>query len=328
MLTFLDVALLACVVYMICLRKPAVDGGFDRQTTAVIRGVAMIGIVLHHIGNGLGLASPIMFSVGYLATGVFFFISGYGNTLSIDKCTKVNITWLTKKLSKILLPFFIFFVLFYITAFDRPDVKSALKELIRLNTPTGGQCWFIKIILFCFIIHFISALLFKSKKWRCTVLFILTVIYILAAYYFKLSNEWFNSVLCYPLGAMCTYTFANKTIKKKELLIWGALFLVSFYLVNHFYQLAFCLGILCALLFSLFCFVYGKEYHSESPLLEWIGNNSFEFFLFQMIPLHILKNTKDFLYGIPYALGILILTGLIVWLYKKLFQIIKSIKYR
>ena len=66
-MSFLDVIMAAFVVCFLGFTRPLEKGeqGFGRDTTATLRGLAMLGIVLHHIHNRFGYASPILSSIGY-----------------------------------------------------------------------------------------------------------------------------------------------------------------------------------------------------------------------------------------------------------------------
>lgn len=86
-MSFLDIILAVLVIAVLLVSKPlpSKEDVFSRESTASLRGVAMLGIMLLHIHSALGLLSPVLLQVGYLATGLFFFISGYGNTISLNK---------------------------------------------------------------------------------------------------------------------------------------------------------------------------------------------------------------------------------------------------
>ena len=87
MLTYLDIVLFILLGLFLS-RSTAIDDAdafFCKDSTSSLRGLAMLGIILHHIHNELQYGSFLLSSVGYLSTGLFFFISGYGNSLSLKK---------------------------------------------------------------------------------------------------------------------------------------------------------------------------------------------------------------------------------------------------
>ena len=85
-MSFLDcISAVFVVVFFACSRQNEEKTILGRESTASLRGLAMLLIILHHIHNRFGFYSPILTQVGYLTTGVFFFVSGYGNMFSINK---------------------------------------------------------------------------------------------------------------------------------------------------------------------------------------------------------------------------------------------------
>ena len=98
-MSFLDLIMAILVASLLFMSKPVSSACdiFSRDSTASFRGMAMLGIMLLHIHSALGLLSPVLLQVGYLATGLFFFISGYGNMISLNK-KEQSFKWLCNKL--------------------------------------------------------------------------------------------------------------------------------------------------------------------------------------------------------------------------------------
>ena len=157
---FLDVIFaIFMVAFLIYIRPIGEDDrGFGRDTTATLRGLAMLGIILHHIHNRFGAHSPILSTLGYLTTSLFFFISGYGNMISINKKNEVRSEWLYRKFFKIYRPFFAAYWLYYIMETFiysdlRPSLKEAVFDMLTVSMPNQVS-WFPKIILLCFLFHY------------------------------------------------------------------------------------------------------------------------------------------------------------------------------
>ena len=165
---------------------------FDRDSTATIRGLAMIGIILHHIHNRLTFSSLLLASIGYLSTAIFFFISGYGNSLSINK-KNPNFRWILKKISKIYIPFFVIYWLYFISnCIFYPEKIPAFREIIQdiftISLPNEVS-WFPKIIVLCFILHFLSKKAFSNNKTlQCIMITSSLIIYV----FFLLENTFGN----------------------------------------------------------------------------------------------------------------------------------------
>ena len=80
-------ALAVSFLYGAKLRKPPSLTGLDRRTTDVLKGMAILVIMVHHMV--LRMSHPgilLLFrGIGYLGVAVFFFCSGYGMTVSAEK---------------------------------------------------------------------------------------------------------------------------------------------------------------------------------------------------------------------------------------------------
>ena len=71
----------------------------NRDSTATIRGVAILGIVLHHIAlhtdydvNKIPLVNLVINECGFPCTAIFFFFSGFGCWLSLNKLSSLDST--------------------------------------------------------------------------------------------------------------------------------------------------------------------------------------------------------------------------------------------
>ena len=84
---------------------------FSKNSMYVLRGVSMLLIILHHINHhadiafGIALLGRLLDELGYLSTGVFFLLSGYGLTVSINKNQPITLSYCTKRLFRIFYTF-------------------------------------------------------------------------------------------------------------------------------------------------------------------------------------------------------------------------------
>ena len=206
-MNFLDCILTVLIVLILAVSKPISKNSeiFGRDSTASLRGLAMLGIMLHHIQNELGLCSPILIQVGYIATGLFFFISGYGNTISLNK-NGSSIKWIWNKFLKIYIPFFVvywfcFICLYAIYPLELPTEIETIKDMVTISLPNQAS-WFPKIILLCFAVHWLANKLFLNKKIQTLVVFCCIVIYIAVMWKKGFAACWYNSVICYAIGIL------------------------------------------------------------------------------------------------------------------------------
>lgn len=221
---FLDLLFAISIIVFLCNVKFVNGGTFNRELTAVLRDVAMIGIILHHIHNELHYFSPIMTQIGYVGTALFFFISGYGNMISIN-----NKYWLINKFSKIYVPYIVVYALFLIFSscveLNNLSIEEIATDLITVSLPRYVS-WFPKIILLCFVLQYLSRLLSRNQTIQLLIVGCVVVSFIVYAYTNQWDSYWYNSVFCYCVGCL----FANPIVRKKlcieKLFTFIALFIV------------------------------------------------------------------------------------------------------
>lgn len=110
---------------------------FYRNDTEIIRGGSMLMIIIHHTANYLYYQHPneatSMLSIystqqlGYLGTGLFFFLSGYGMICSL-RHNRVDRSYIKKKCNSIFLPFVLSWIVFltFLFVFDRNLLQADL----------------------------------------------------------------------------------------------------------------------------------------------------------------------------------------------------------
>ena len=109
----------------------------------------MLLIVLHHIyqytASRYGVTYPmplaiILQSLGYLATGVFFLLSGYGLTFSMKRSEPISLSYSVKQLLKIYKPFLFIWIISVgvdLLFFKQYGYNEHLMNALTLNL-TGG----------------------------------------------------------------------------------------------------------------------------------------------------------------------------------------------
>lgn len=288
----------------------------------------MLGIVLHHIHNNLGYHSPILSSMGFLTTSLFFFISGYGNMLSINKSSRTEITWLTKKIVKIYLPFFVaYWIGYLISYFLYPQLcPSGLDMLIDIFTVSlpGQISWFPKIILLCFALQWIAKKLFSNIVYQNASILLIVLVYMVVMWKTGQSAFWYNSVICYPLGCIFAKTkvFGKILSKFKDkkfismivsVLLFGATVVLSKKLEI--------LKFISPIFFSLGCYYFSLIFNVKTKLFSWIGNNSFEFYIFHIISYQAfakLISVNKYLYTLLVFVGTFVLVYVYLFVNRKI----------
>lgn len=296
-MTNLYLIFVATVIIVVSHIRPLSSNGesFGRDTTATIRGFAMIAIILHHVHNKYGLTSAILSPAGYIATGIFFFISGYGNSFSLNKRKDIEFVWLLRKIIKIVIPFLCAYLVYLLViVFKYPDLypykKEIIVDILTVSLPHQVS-WFPKIILACFLLHWILKKIAKSNE-KHVVIFMFAVIacYMAIMITKNTPNYWYVSLLCYPLGCLIALLFPSgcgSQMPKTKKIMYSILFAIAFLLLFLSLNIGLLIRILCPMALSLFLYFISSLIEIKTRLLEWIGNNSFETYVFQAVNLQL-----------------------------------------
>jgi len=290
----MDIFLIICLVILLYLlyiniKKEYNIVPFSKEHTSIIRGVAITIIILHHIAQKypLGIMSYILTQVGYIFTGVFFLISGYGNNFSIEKNNSNYgyFLWLINRFLRIIISFIIvdvpFIILTMVTGYIKEmSIFFILKSILTLSTPFY-TIWYLKIQIILYLFTYISYLI--SKKHTILLINTLCILLVVILWYFDFPSFWWNSLLCYPIGFM----FAKYKEKlnfnniKFKLLIVFAIFLIPIYFITGkkfaILSIMSCL-VSVVIIISLSSYCIGK-----SKLFSNIGNISLECYLVHLV---------------------------------------------
>lgn len=275
----------------------------------------MLMIILHHIVYIWGGPSYLRFtsSWGFLGTGMFFLLSGYGLYVTLSSRKSLPVSWILGKLKNLLFPFYFTFACYslFLLAFDQDSFnKTFLVSLCQLRIP-NTTTWFLKAIIGLYILTFFVFKLKISNIYRVLLIFLTTFSFFVFAYHF-LSAEWYWSILNFPLGMIIGLNI-NKLnncmnmCEKKFLFI-----LVVYFGLSNFLHV----NVLTSILFSLMTIVAMVYFNPTNKILDYIGRKSINFYLFQMIFLHLgLRVCSNF---ILYACFVLFLTFILSLGYDKI----------
>lgn len=274
---------------------------FDKQDTYSLRGICMLLIIMHHVyhylANDYGVAwNNSLFSycincAGYWSTGCFFLLSGYGLNCSL-KSKELNFQYAKSHLLNLILPYLYAYV---------------INILLTGNLSMFSQGWFYKTILAIYVISFATYHFIQNQKARLTIISALIITYIVYANAcLGLMHYYTNSIICFPIGILCSMSFP--TMQKKYLPL--ILLCVGFILFVGLEKLGFNYAdYILAILFSFICIYLTSIVNVTCGLLDYIGKKSIMFYVLQIALLEpMLKIESPWIYGIGMFVVIYALT--------------------
>lgn len=189
---------------------------FDRRDTYSLRGLCMIFIILHHIyqytASRYGISYPwplaiMLQDAGYLMTGVFFLLSGYGMFQSMAKRVTLSWDYVITHLWKLLQPFLFIFIIDVIVYSIRYTFEPELfiKNLLTLSLTDAGSLWFMKVIFCLYVIVFMIQHFIKTPTIKVFSLWLVCGAYVIITIINHVGSQWWNSILCFPLGYSLAY---------------------------------------------------------------------------------------------------------------------------
>ena len=317
-------AIIVAMLYGLACVKSANMSVFTKEKSDSLRSILSIIIVLHHVYLSMGYGFLSQFkSWGAVVVSIFFFISGYGNMLSINKRKEVKLEWIYKKILKIYVPFFVAYWIDYLCltlmyADLRPSGRDTVIDILSVSLPNQVS-WFPKIILLCFAVHWIAKKLFNNVLFQNGLILSAVLLYIAIMWKNGYGDYWYNSVICYPLGCIfakpAVFDKVLGYLKEKKIRSFvcsGLLFGVAIFVPSKILNIRF----LCPVFFSLGCYYFSYIFKTKTNILSWVGNNSFEFYVFHIVSLQAFAN---FIAVNKYVYALSVLVGSFAFVYAYLF---------
>ncbi|WP_026506072.1 acyltransferase family protein [Butyrivibrio sp. NC3005] len=264
---------------------------FSLETSLDLRGIAACVVMIHHFALRTKTPDKMFYYwfVGYIAVGVFFFLSGYASFFQLErKEEKFWDNYFPKRFFRLLLPFVItnsVYAIFYCHSISEYFEAMFTLRQIKGNPSEWSVVWFLAVILLFTVLFWISfRFVGANKKIGVGIFFVGTVIFILVNRYLLHSiSYWFNSSLAYVTGiAYCMYKdkisdFVNR-FKKVLIPILTILVLGIFFATTKGYQFWWIQVTCCELCLCLFVTLeYSVQIRSE--IFKKIGTASWEIFL-------------------------------------------------
>ena len=174
---------------------------FQREASLYWRGIAALMVVFAHLTiyleeEGINVGPAVIFDwVGGMGVLLFFFVSGYGTTLS---ARKVDLKWLVNHILRLWIPVTLLRMIFYFgykAADHAYDLKGFLLYAIGLDNPA----WFVAVMLSIYVTVYIAKRFFSSHF--LTALLVLNLLTSAIFLTCGLSPSWYNGHLVFVFGA-------------------------------------------------------------------------------------------------------------------------------
>lgn len=279
----------------------------NKRDCYTLKGIAMILIIISHI---VGQLSKIYFwkipiltfilSWGYISTGVFFFLSGYGMFYSLTRKPHIGYHYVYCHLISLLKPFLICWFISSVLAYFLFHIPvSHLFENLLMLQIGDMSTWFFKVILgiyiFCFILYSIRI----SNKIRLILISTFCLIYVIITILLGFENYWYLSVMNFPLGMLCALNYDKiKNIISIKVCWWCLILYMLLYLGSYYFaaEIIFSISmkIIASLSFSIFSIGIIQYITVFNKLLTFTGHNSIYMYLGQFIFLYTIADVLLF----------------------------------
>lgn len=290
----------------------------NRNYTAWLRGICIILIVFSHTASEFeailsAYHLTTLLQAGWIATGVFFFLSGYGLTLSIRK-NNIDRTYIWTHLKRLLFPYLIFWGLYIITGLlvgHFPTEENLIVSFLSLKMPNADS-WFFRTILVIYLLYMIIARF--QKRYAGMILSVTIVIYAVTLAISSVAGWWWNTICCFPVGM----AFARNASLQRPF-SWTGLAVLGMATVVC-YKIPFLGSFAVPVLFSIFCAELSVWVHFPKtwhfPVLIYTGTNSLYMYLLESIPIGFFPSERMGL--VFYVVGGILTTIILTYIGKSL----------
>ena len=302
----------------------------SKENCNIIRGIVAIVIILHHSAFYVSYGRILDFllkNIGASMTTIFFFYSGYGLMLSLNKKSDYMTHFIRKRLLTIVIPYIVTNFVYIIVSElygNHISLLNALKSFVKGNTLVPYS-WYVVVIFFLYLAFYLSFRWLDIKKGTI-VCIVLNIAYIVAAFLAGFEEYWYNTAFAFSFGILfyinCEKIFA--LFKKRDIikficlvLTFGVLLVlgklihngVLLIIIKSMRSVVFCMIML--LLSMLLC-------GHTNKVLELLGNISYELYLYQGVAFLILRDTWFRRQSIVFAVAVLAITFIFAYVFGRL----------
>lgn len=210
---------ITCILFLVLLfalslRKKENISVLDKDDMRGARGLFAVAIILHHVSqifdSNIANAGISFFFFSY--TGIFYMLSGYGLSFSVNEKTGYLQGFIYTKIFKLFLP--------YIVALMTEIIASVFLKNKSVTLIIRDSGWFVKSIIIMYLIWFVC---YKFYSHRGKEIFYLSMLlgvflYVTICYVMRLESFWFSDIFSFFLGIMIYYnqSFLLNNVESKN----------------------------------------------------------------------------------------------------------------
>ena len=315
----------------------------SKETSGCLKGIFAIIVLIHHLYQYSGMyINPIIDilvqSFGYLAVGIFFFISGYGIFVSSKKKDYLNNFWKRR-----FFPLYLFYVVLIVLYLWWKSILGIYVSKIEIiqsfffgKTLVVGA-WYLQSIFIFYIIYYFVFKYIRENRTRIVTMTLCIVGYCLICIKLKLPTTWYESTFCLAIGMLWAFQKdrLDSNLKIKCLrYFWIILILFVGTYIMHF-KLGIVFKMFSSVLFSIWIilctYLLQDSKIIQNTMTNYLGKYSLEIYVAQGFGLILKKSSKFNQINILSFIAIVILsTFIIAWflhqIHKGIYKILKKEK--
>ncbi|MCI9259426.1 MAG: acyltransferase [Romboutsia sp.] len=253
-----------------------------KNTTNNLKAVAIILVILGHLG--------FINRSGAWGVGIFLLLSGYGLTQSYVKSGIIG--FFKKRLLAVILPYSIVMLIWIFVDFilgNKYSISTIATSILGVNFKSviDVTMWYIPFLILWYIIFFLTFKSLKNNYFKIITMFIFSCI--IYYYVYKLFDQNVGVrlyTLLFPIGVLLGFLFSKELNISEKMLksTLGHIIIFSFILFeislnrsNDYRYYTLSIIMFSVMIISIFMIMQ----NFESKILSFIGNISFELYLFE-----------------------------------------------
>lgn len=282
--------------------------GYSFENTNALKGLLALSIVLCHMTSRVDYELPLFsFTVmGSIGVGLFFFLSGYGLIVSVEKNLGYMNGFLMRRFTKILIPYFLMMAsyLVYSIVFEG-TISNVIGSFIGGNPVSNS--WYVFAYLFCCFLFWLAFRKGDSRDGRGKKLLMiacgLCLYIVFTGIVMQWPDWWYKTILCFLMGVIWGLNQNKIEIFFRKRYLGVLLFTVIFAIVSYLFpsimrRLFHLSGNyiwlindgLMAISFTLLIGLLLYKINVRNKITVFLGNISYEIYLFHGLIMDVIVN--------------------------------------